>query len=120
MSAIATFAAVNIDCPDPAALAEFYHRLTGWEITYSDENYGAVSGDVTLYFQRSEEQRPATWPGAEVPQQSHLDFLVEDLDKAEAMILELGAAKPEFQPEPDRWRVLTDPAGHPFCVCVKS
>jgi hypothetical protein len=30
-------------------------------------------------------------------------------------MLELGAAKPEFQPGGDRWRVFTDPAGHPFC-----
>jgi catechol 2,3-dioxygenase-like lactoylglutathione lyase family enzyme len=120
MSAIATFTAVNLDCPDPAALAEFYHRLTGWEITYSDENYGAVSGDVTLYFQRADDHHRPTWPEPHTPQQIHLDFRVDDLDKAEALLLELGAAKPEFQPGQDRWRVLTDPAGHPFCICRKS
>ena len=42
------------------------------------------------------------------------------LDKAEARCLELGAGKPEFQPQPNRWRVLTDPSGQPFCVCIKS
>jgi hypothetical protein len=31
-------------------------------------------------------------------------------------LLELGAAKPDFQPGEDRWRVLLDPAGHPFCI----
>ncbi|PZG03552.1 hypothetical protein C1I95_33755 [Micromonospora craterilacus] len=30
--------------------------------------------------------------------------------------LKLGAAKPEHQPGGDRFRVLTDPAGHPFCL----
>ena len=24
--------------------------------------------------------------------------------------------KPELQPSPDLWRVLLDPAGHPFCI----
>jgi hypothetical protein len=120
MSAIGSLAAVTLDCADPAGLADFYHRLTGWEITYSDENYGAVSGEATLYFQRVAEHRRPTWPDPETPQQFHLDFYVEDLDKAEARLLELGAGKPDFQPQPERWRVLTDPAGHPFCVCVKS
>ncbi|MFG2438870.1 VOC family protein [Streptomyces sp. NPDC048508] len=27
-----------------------------------------------------------------------------------------GATKATDQPDPDRWRVLQDPAGHPFCV----
>ena len=44
----------------------------------------------------------------------HLDFAVEDIDEAEGMLLELGAAKPEHQPDGDRFRVLTDPAGHPL------
>jgi hypothetical protein len=82
-------------------------------------NYGAVSGDVTLYFQRS--TTTAGRPGrSRTPQQIHLDFGADDLDKAEALLLQLGAAKPQFQPGPDRWRVLTDPAGHPFCVSRKS
>ena len=51
-----------------------------------------------------------------MPQQLHLDFAVDDLDQAEALILELGAAKPQFQPDDDRWRVFTDSAGHPFCL----
>jgi hypothetical protein len=56
------------------------------------------------------------WPAQSVPQQLHLDFAVDDLDQAEALILELGAAKPRFQPGGDRWRVFTEPAGHPFCL----
>ena len=31
--------------------------------------------------------------------------------------LALGAGQPAFQPGGDRWTVLTDPAGHPFCLC---
>ncbi|MDT7843350.1 VOC family protein [Streptomyces justiciae] len=60
--------------------------------------------------------RPPRWPDQTVPQQSHLDFTVDDLDEAERQLLQLGARKPEHQPHEDRWRVLTDPAGHPFCL----
>jgi hypothetical protein len=40
---------------------------------------------------------------------------VDDLlDLAEECALGLGATRPE-QPDP-RWKVLLDPAGHPFCL----
>jgi hypothetical protein len=122
MTGIGEYNDVCLDCADPQALAVFYQRLGGGEVTYSDENYGAVTlaGGANLNFQRIDGHRPVTWPEGTVPQQFHLDFLVEDLDKAEAQLLELGAGKPGFQPGGDRWRVLTDPAGHPFCVCTRS
>ncbi len=41
---------------------------------------------------------------------------MDDLEAAEARLIALGATKPEPQPQPDRWRVLLDPAGHPFCI----
>jgi catechol 2,3-dioxygenase-like lactoylglutathione lyase family enzyme len=28
----------------------------------------------------------------------------------------LGAGEAEHQPAPDKWRVLVDPVGHPFCL----
>jgi hypothetical protein len=45
---------------------------------------------------------------------------VDDLDAAEKAALDAGATKAEHQPEPDRWRVFLDPAGHPFCVTNMS
>jgi hypothetical protein len=62
---------------------------------------------------------PPTWPDGDRPPQSHLDFDVDDLDEAEALVGELGGGKPDFQPNPHRWRVITDPAGHPFCLCPR-
>ena len=47
----------------------------------------------------------------------HLDVMVEDLDTAEAAVLELGATKHDHQPG-TTFRVFLDPAGHPFCLCV--
>ena len=46
----------------------------------------------------------------------HLDIAVEDLDTAVASALALGAQQAQHQPAPDAWRVLLDPAGHPFCL----
>jgi hypothetical protein len=28
----------------------------------------------------------------------------------------IGGRKAGVQPDPDHWRVLLDPAGHPFCL----
>ncbi|MHC8564438.1 VOC family protein [Streptomyces albidoflavus] len=42
-----------------------------------------------------------------------------DLGIAEARLLTLGAVRPEPQPLAERWRVLLDPAGHPFCLTAK-
>ncbi|WP_446221397.1 VOC family protein [Nocardia sp. IBHARD005] len=53
-----------------------------------------------------------------MPQQLHLDLRVEDLDVAEKLALGFGAVRPDHQPGGDRWRVLLDPAGHPFCLVV--
>ena len=112
---------VNLDCADPGAMAEFYHQVLGWDITYQDENYGMVSdGATSIGFGKVADFQPPRWPDENSPKRYHLDFIVDDLDSAEARCVELGAGKPEFQPEPGRWRVLTDPSGQPFCVCVKS
>jgi hypothetical protein len=47
----------------------------------------------------------------------HLDLSVDNLDVAEAAVLELGAVKQTHQPG-TTFRVFLDPAGHPFCLCL--
>jgi hypothetical protein len=59
---------------------------------------------------------PPTWPQGPVPKQAHLDLDVDDLDQAEMRAVSLGAVRADFQEAPDRFRVLLDPAGHPFCL----
>jgi Glyoxalase-like domain len=122
MHATAEFIAVNLDCADPPALAAFYAVMTGGQITCSEQEYAAVAlaGGPTLYFQKVADHRPPTWPAPDRPQQFHLDFHVDDLEEAEHDLLALGAARPGFQPGGERWRVLTDPAGHPFCICART
>ncbi|MFB7240509.1 VOC family protein [Streptomyces sp. NPDC056202] len=116
--------AVNLDCADPLALAGFYHRATGMPLhERSDGEFAGVGGGehgLLLGFQRVDGYRPPTWPGQDVPQQLHLDFDVDDLDEAVARLVEWGATVPEAQPRPDLWRVVLDPAGHPFCISPRK
>ena len=111
--------AITLDCPDPQALATFYRRATGLELhPKSDDDFAGLTREDGLFigFQRVDNYRAPEWPDPTAPQQSHLDFAVDDLDEAEALLLELGAFKPQYQPGGARWRVFTDPAGHPFCL----
>jgi Glyoxalase-like domain len=116
---IAKLALVALDCPDPIALAAFYIQLVGGEVkqeTATDDWIRVRLGSgCDLGFQRDPTYEPPAWP-AGPSQQVHLDFDVEDLDVAERAALECGAVKAPIQPSPARWRVLLDPAGHPFCL----
>ncbi|MFH8789298.1 VOC family protein [Streptomyces roseoverticillatus] len=115
--------AITLDCADPEALAAFYQQATGLGLhPASDRDFaGLTRGDgLFIGFQRVDDYRAPRWPGQSVPQQVHLDFEVDDLDEAELLLMELGATKPEHQPGADRWRVFTDPAGHPFCLTTRG
>jgi catechol 2,3-dioxygenase-like lactoylglutathione lyase family enzyme len=112
-------AAITLDCADPLALAAFYRQATGLEPhPKSDADFAGLTRADGLFlgFQRVAGYRAPSWPSQAVPQQLHLDFEVEDLDEAEDELLRLGAGKPAGQESPERFRVLTDPAGHPFCL----
>lgn len=109
--------AVSIDCADPAELAGFYQSVLELKEMFSSPDFVALTGaGVLLTFQRVAEHKPASWPDGAVPKQLHLELAVSDLDAAEARMVALGATKAEVQPNPDGWRVLIDPAGHPLCI----
>ncbi len=116
--AIARFPGIIIDCPDPAVLATFYGALLDWKVEVSPDwaEVRAEYGD-RISFQQVEPCTPPIWPDQDVPQQMHLDVIVDDLDTAEAAVLGLGATKHDNQPGTS-FRVFLDPAGHPFCLCV--
>jgi hypothetical protein len=115
--------AITLDCPDPLALAAFYQQATGFAPhPKSDAEFAGLNCEDGLFigFQRVEDYRAPSWPDQIVPQQLHICFKVaESLDEAEARLLELGAGKPDHQPHGDKARVLTDPAGHPFCIVTR-
>lgn len=120
-----------IDCQDAISLANFYASFTGLNV--ATDKPGGMDGSwvelidennkVQLAFQKIANYRRPTWPEGDIPQQAHLDFLVDELDEAEDAILKLGASKARFQPgSPQKdeyeyeFRVYLDPEGHPFCL----
>ena len=111
---IARFAGVSLDCADPAALADFYLGLLGGQMLWrSAGSAGLRVPGVVLVMQWVAEYRPPAWPGSSVV---HLDLTAGDgVVAAAARAVEAGAVLAEYQPDP-RWRVLLDPAGHPFCI----
>lgn len=116
--AIGRYPSIVLDCPDPSVLATFYGAMLDWKVEASDD-WADIRADYgqCISFQQVENYRPPDWPNQAVPQQIHLDVMVDDLDTAEAAVLELGATKHEHQPG-KTFRVFLDPAGHPFCLCV--
>ena len=113
-----------IEAPDPAALARFYSRLLDWPIGHEEPGtaiLGAPEGAIFIVFQQATDFQVPTWPPVEGQQRPmmHFDFQVSDLNSAVAEAVELGASVTDYQPN-DNVRVLIDPAGHPFCLCVEA
>lgn len=109
--------AISLDCADHKQLGIFYSRLLETDIVYETDEFCALRvGALLLALKRVPDYSPPTWPEPSRPQQEHFDFAVDDLDTAEALALEAGASKATVQPAPNNWRVMFDPAGHPFCL----
>jgi hypothetical protein len=117
MTAIGRLAAVSLDAQEPEALADFYRQLLDYEEFFRSDDFIALKGSgVGISIQRVADHVAPDWPASEVPKQIHLEIAVRDMDAAEEGALALGATKGSTQPSPDAWRVLIDPAGHPFCI----
>lgn len=115
----------TMDCEDPYELAEFYAKLLKWEIPFHDEDWACVSAPGAaqgaypgILFQKNSAYKPPVWPeepGAQ-QQMAHMDFAVNDLEEAVQYAVRCGAVIADKQFS-DEWRVMFDPAGHPFCLC---
>jgi len=111
-----------IEAPDPRVLAEFYSSMLDWPVTHADDQVAIIAppqGSIYMVFQLAEDFVPPVWPPATGQQRAimHLDFEVDDLEHAVADAVARGARVASFQPQ-DKVRVLFDPAGHPFCLCL--
>jgi len=115
----------TLDCKDPQELAKFYATLLKWEIMLINDDWATVYAPGSnqgsypcILFQNNPEYKPPVWP--EVPdaqqQMAHMDFAVNDLEKAVQYAIHCGATMADEQFS-DSWRVMFDPAGHPFCLC---
>ena len=107
---------VIIDCPDPHALAQFYSALLNQPVTFTSDDFVVVAADAAtsgIAFQLAPDHRVSTWPDPAVPQQMHLDIMVESVPDATPHVLGLGATKLDGE------GVFADPAGHPFCLITR-
>ena len=116
---IGTFHCLVIDCHEPRTLASFYESLLGLaRVEDSDEwvTLGDPEQLPRVAFQQVRDFAAPDWPTSEIPQQMHIDVLVENLDAAQEAVLSLGATLLEDSDKPIGYRVYADPAGHPFCL----
>lgn len=113
-SATLRFVGISLDCADPAELATFYLSLLGGRLLWGTaDSAGVQVPGVVLVMQRVNNYRRPRWPDESIV---HLDLAAGDcLDEPEQQAIALGAEPVDPQPDP-RWRVLLDPAGHPFCI----
>lgn len=109
--------AVTIDCPDSKAQVTFYHPLPGTgTVDVEDGFYPILAGTtLDLVFQQIDTCQSPTWPTQERGPQMYLDFAVAEIENAVWFAGPLGATQASDQPR-ERWRVMLDPAGNPFCL----
>ncbi len=120
LMAVARLGSIALDCADPSPLGAFWAELLGGEVAFTSDDFVAVKTDRGwLAAVRVEDYHAPSWPDGDIPKQMHLDLAVDDLERAEAEAVRLGAVRADDQPSPDRWRVLLDPAGHPFCLSIQ-
>ena len=113
----------SIEAPDPGGLARFYAELLGWAIAHEEPGTAIVAASPKgpfFVFQEADGYQAPEWPPVDERQRPmmHFDFQVGDLDSAVAEAVALGARVAESQPQ-EHVKVLLDPAGHPFCLCVE-
>lgn len=115
---------VVFDAPDPRALADFYRRLLGWEVSADEPDWVKIvppGGGAGLSFQTESRYVRPVWPAGPGDQQMqvHLDIGVDDLDAAGREAVRAGAVLADHQPQEDV-RVYLDPVGHPFCLFLRG
>jgi predicted enzyme related to lactoylglutathione lyase len=108
------FAALNIDCADPAALAEFWGQVLGRPVSP-----GAVAGDMAV-----DATGPASGPRLifqKVPEPEAVRnrlrpiLTAEDHEEETERLISLGArALNEIKLPTVRWTTFADPEGNEF------
>ncbi|MHB1209535.1 MAG: VOC family protein [Acidimicrobiales bacterium] len=111
---------VSLDCGDPHVLADFWAGLLGGDVVWSSDDFVAVKiPTMWISAVKVDGYTPPTWPEGDIAKQIHLDLAVDDLAAGVTRALELGAVQADVQPAPERYVVLFDPAGHPFCLTTQ-
>ena len=122
-ASIGRWGSVQVDCTDPVALAMFWGRVLGTEVrdTFGDPPHYVALGPTApsgpwMSFQRVPETKA-------MKNRLHLDVNVEDLDRASALVEELGGfgtSVSDLHEHGFTWRVVTDPEGNEFCLILED
>ena len=111
-------AGISIDCSEPRELARFYLALLGGELLWDNLSSSGLrtQAGLSIVAQKVANYIPPAWPSSSIV---HFDLdAAESLVESVAYAVECGATEAAEQPDP-RWRVLLDPAGHPFCITTE-
>lgn len=118
--------AVCIDCGPTEFDAEvaFYRDLLGTEVAEREPRWAALQdpqSGMWLNIQANDWYMRPVWP-EEVPAQTkmmHFEIQVNDVQAAVTRAVSIGAREAGQQPsdrDPQKLRIMLDPAGHPFCL----
>lgn len=129
MSTSLRWVGLAIDCVDAEPVARFYAQLLGFEMREFRPPEWAQLWDPARGVHLNNIQgrvpgyRPPTWPERPGQQQKmlHLGVEVDDVPAAVATALAAGGTEAPWQPpdrDPNRIRIVLDPAGHPVCLFV--
>ena len=117
---------IVIDAKDIDTLGKFYENFLGWDLrweNYKEMRWGILTDPsnegTPIVFQEEPDFKKPVWPTTPQEQQQmlHLDFYVSKEEYQEKISLanSIGAVESEVQ-FTDEFRVMIDPAGHPFCI----
>lgn len=112
-----TLKMITLDCAEVPPMTAFWSALLGWDVIAEGDGY-AMLGDgngAALGFGAVPDYQAPAWPNPNGSKQFHFDLACDDVAADEQRALGLGATLADPQPG-ETWRVLLDPAGHPFCL----
>ncbi|TWE12846.1 VOC family protein [Rudaeicoccus suwonensis] len=118
-TAVGVLASVSLECADTVELADFYRRLFDGSEFFRAPDGSVIcisTGTVYLTAMRVAGYVAPTWPAPGAGGIVHLDVAVDDLAQSVERTIALGATEADHQPQPALFRVMLDPAGHPFCL----
>ena len=105
---------VTLDADDPVRLAEFWSRVTGYEVSLANENVAQIAGDGSVgpgfMFIKVPEPKAAK-------NRMHIDLGTADLDAEVDRVLGLGATlEGRYDEWGIQWATLLDPEDNEFCI----
>ena len=116
---------VTIDCAEVEPVVRFYEQLLGLEQVADDPGWAQLARRGRRgHRERAGRGRATCRPcgprsRASRPRCCTSRSLVDDLDAAVAVAVSAGGTEAPWQPpdrDPDRIRIVLDPAGHPLCL----